>query len=225
MGDGHQPNTMGLYTHHKDSIGFLLKVGWPSPRGRPCQSQTQSLACRTESLPCQPVGKRNCLYFGSRFGAASLWRRSTQAWGGDQVESLGIAAGADGFVGELEWTGWQANTGVFSFCISLKPARHGFCFDFTQEPQEYADLELTRWSSSIQHWLDFQPSIAAWPNAHDEVHQGFCQCTLGRWSAGATSMPEMVRKNHGHEWIRKYHNSGLLPLGTLWLCQCMRNEI
>ena len=27
-GDGHQPNSRGLYTHYKDS---LLKVGWPSP--------------------------------------------------------------------------------------------------------------------------------------------------------------------------------------------------
>ena len=28
IGDGHQPNSRGLYTHYKDS---LLKVGWPSP--------------------------------------------------------------------------------------------------------------------------------------------------------------------------------------------------
>ena len=28
IGDGHQPNTRGLYTHCKDS---LLKAGWPSP--------------------------------------------------------------------------------------------------------------------------------------------------------------------------------------------------
>ncbi len=28
VGDGHQPNSRGLYTHYKDS---LLKVGWPSP--------------------------------------------------------------------------------------------------------------------------------------------------------------------------------------------------
>ena len=27
IGDGHQPNSRGLYTHYK---GFLLKVGWPS---------------------------------------------------------------------------------------------------------------------------------------------------------------------------------------------------
>ena len=27
IGDGHQPNSRGLYTHYKDSIGFLLKVG------------------------------------------------------------------------------------------------------------------------------------------------------------------------------------------------------
>ena len=26
IGDGHQPNSRGLYTHYKDS---LLKVGWP----------------------------------------------------------------------------------------------------------------------------------------------------------------------------------------------------
>ncbi len=26
--DGHQPYSMGLYAHYKDS---LLKVGWPSP--------------------------------------------------------------------------------------------------------------------------------------------------------------------------------------------------
>ena len=28
IGDGHQPNSRGLYTHYKDS---LFKVGWPSP--------------------------------------------------------------------------------------------------------------------------------------------------------------------------------------------------
>ena len=28
IGDGHQPNSRGLYTHYKD---FLLKMGWPSP--------------------------------------------------------------------------------------------------------------------------------------------------------------------------------------------------
>ena len=27
-GDGHQPNSRGLFTHYKDS---LLKLGWPSP--------------------------------------------------------------------------------------------------------------------------------------------------------------------------------------------------
>ena len=31
IGDGHQPNSRGLYTHYKDS---LLKVGWPSPTKR-----------------------------------------------------------------------------------------------------------------------------------------------------------------------------------------------
>ena len=29
IGDGHQPNSRGLYTHYKDS---LWKVGWPSPQ-------------------------------------------------------------------------------------------------------------------------------------------------------------------------------------------------
>ena len=29
IGDGHQPNSRGLYTHYKDS---QLKVGWPSPK-------------------------------------------------------------------------------------------------------------------------------------------------------------------------------------------------
>ena len=27
IGDGHQPNSRGLYTHYKDSYIFLLKVG------------------------------------------------------------------------------------------------------------------------------------------------------------------------------------------------------
>ena len=31
LGDGHQPNSRGLYTHYKDS---LLKVVWPSPKKR-----------------------------------------------------------------------------------------------------------------------------------------------------------------------------------------------
>ena len=87
---------------------------------------------------------------------------------------------------------------TFSLSISLKPA--------------------------ILPWV-FRPSYSiepvSWPNGHNEVHQGFCQCTFGRWSAGATSMPwwGKIRCMNESESITRIQGCKK-PLGTLWL-YCM----